>query len=84
MKTEAKLSEYARDFNKVLTIPNAILSYNNKMLYSSYLALETQLSNIDPAQDPIIYQKINKLTQSLFDSWLMLGYRSGVRYGPKC
>jgi len=38
----------------------------------------------DPAQDPITYENINKLTQSLFDSWLMLGYRSGVRYGPKC
>lgn len=59
-----------------LAIPNAIVEYNSRILYNSYVVLEGQLSQIDQSQDPEVYVKLNGITQSLFESWVTLGHRS--------
>lgn len=60
-----------------LTIPNALLSYNNTTLYQSYLILENQLSQFDFTNDPESYAHLDTLTQIAFDTWVSLGYRGG-------
>lgn len=60
-----------------MTIPNALLEYQSRLLYNSYVFLESQLSQIDFTQDPEMYQEVNSLTQCVFDSWIALGYRQG-------
>lgn len=64
-----------------LSIPRALIAYNSTMLYNSYLSLENQLSQIDPEQEPVIYAEIEQLTQTVFNSWVSLGYRVGGDYG---
>jgi len=60
-----------------LLIPRALSAYNSRMLYNSYLVLETQLSQIDPSECPEMYKKLDVLTERLFNSWVTLGYRDG-------
>lgn len=69
-----------------LSIPIAIIEYNNKILYNSYTVLENQLSQMDPSQDPDGYHKLESITQSIFDSWVVLGYRTmeGHVCDPRC
>ena len=67
---QSLLTEYG-----YLAIPRALLAYQNKMLYNSYLILEIQLSQINPELEPVMYKEINGLAQNMFDSWVALGYR---------
>jgi flavorubredoxin len=60
-----------------LTIPNAIREFNSKILYNSYLVLESQLAALDPSIDEMFYFSLDKITQSVFDSWVSLGHREG-------
>ena len=65
----------------LLSIPNSIKEFNSKILYNSYMTLESQLSRIDSEREPEIYTELDTVTQSIFDSWLALGYR---REGGQC
>lgn len=58
-----------------LAVPKAILEFNNTVLYSSYMILEKQLSQMNPAKEPFLYGELEKLTQQVFDSWVALGFR---------
>jgi hypothetical protein len=93
MKTRAKptLSDFSElqnsnaytNFDKNdLEIPEALVRYHNKLLYSSYVYLEFQLSQVDT--DSEIYEKLNTLTNSVFNSWLALGYREGGEKESGC
>jgi hypothetical protein len=58
----------------VMTIPNALVSYCNKVLYSTYITLEGQLNQ---ELDAETYSKLSTITQRVFDSWVTLGYLEG-------
>jgi len=62
-----------------LTIPHAILEYNSRVLYNSYTVLENQLAQMDQTQDPNGYYKLDSITQSIFNSWVVLGCRGTGR-----
>ena len=70
-------SESSYSDSEYLTIPYAMIAYNSSMLYSTYMILESQLSQIDPLKEPEMYQGIEKLVQTVFDSWVMLGNCGG-------
>jgi len=70
-------SESSYSDSNYLTIPHALIEYNSSMLYSTYQILENQLSQIDPLEEPEMYQGIEKLVKTVFDSWVTLGYREG-------
>lgn len=59
------------------TIPNALMEYQSRLLFNTYTILENQLSQIDSTQSPEMYEEVNRLAQSVFDSWIALGYRGG-------
>ncbi len=68
----------------VLAIPVAIVEYNSRMLYNSYIVLENQLSQIAVETDPALYNKLDVITQSIFNSWVELGHlreEGGKEYG---
>ena len=57
-----------------MEIPDALVSYCNRILYGVYITLEKQLNE---TLDPEIYDKLDTITQSVFDSWISLRYREG-------
>lgn len=75
-QSESSYSDYG-----YLTIPYAMIAYNSSMLYSTYMILESQLSKIDHVKEPEMYQGIEKLVQTVFDSWVILGARGGGANG---
>ena len=48
--------------NGFLTIPDTV--------FSTWQVIETQLSQVDPAKDPDIYQALDNRANTLFNSWL--------------
>jgi hypothetical protein len=66
-----------------LAIPEALVAYYNRLLYSSYLFLECQLSKVD-CTDSETYERLNTITQNVFDTWVSLGYREGGELNSGC
>lgn len=53
-----------------LSIPDALISYTRDTVFSTWQVIETQLSQVDPAKDPDIYQALDYRANTLFEVWL--------------
>jgi hypothetical protein len=77
-RADIQLSTFYEPINDectdVLTIPNALVAYCNKTLYSTYILLERQL---EKTRDVGTYERLDRITQRVFDSWVGLGYCEG-------
>ena len=86
METDTVTDEFQiLDRTGFLAIPKAIIGYNSKALYNTYTVLENQLSQLNQCETPLVYNELNKLTQTVFDSWVKLGCREeGFGCVPSC
>lgn len=57
-------------YSNFLTIPDALISYTRDTVFSTWQVIETQLSQVDPAKDPDIYQALDYRANTLFEVWL--------------
>lgn len=69
------------DVSDSMEIPYAMVSYCSKMLYSTYISLEKQLNE---TLDPELYDKLNTVTQKIFDSWIALNFKEGGGNNGSC
>lgn len=61
------------DFN-YLSIPDALINYVRDTVFSTWQTLELQLAQVDPVQDPEMYQALDERAATLFNSWLSFRY----------
>jgi hypothetical protein len=84
-RADIQLSTFYEPINDecidVLIIPNALVAYCNQILYSTYITLERQL---DKTLDAGTYERLDRLTQRVFDSWVSLGYIEGGELNRVC
>lgn len=57
-----------------LTIPDALINYTRNLVYNTWQALERQLEQVDPEEDPEIYQALNDRAQTAYNAWLQFRY----------
>jgi hypothetical protein len=76
LENDINLNELIKIINisDSMTIPLALVSYANRMLYRTYSTLEDQLEGV---RDPETFKKLDTLTQSVFDAWVALDYQEG-------
>lgn len=53
-----------------LTIPDSLITYTRDLVFSTWQTLETQLSQVDPAEEPEMYQALDARTSMLCSAWL--------------
>lgn len=53
-----------------LTIPDSLIAHTRDTIFSTWQIIELQLSQVDPAKDPDIYQALDCRANTLFNSWL--------------
>lgn len=57
-----------------LTIPDALTAYTRDRVFYLWQSLERQLSQVDPAAEPEVYQALDERTAVLFNVWLGFRY----------
>lgn len=60
---------HLKDFDYI-SIPDAILTYHRDILFSSWQALELQLSQVNSVTDPEVYHALDSRATILFSAWL--------------
>lgn len=62
-----------------LTIPDSLITYARDTVFSTWQTIELQLSQVDPAKDPEMYQALDDRANTLFNAWVEFRY-----VGRKC